>query len=42
MLQKVKLENILFLDIETVAQQSEYSKLSEDFKAHWEKKASSN
>ena len=39
MLQKVKLENILFLDIETVAQQSEFSKLSDDFKAHWERKA---
>lgn len=39
MLQKVKLENILFLDIETVAQQPEFSKLSDDFKSHWEHKA---
>ena len=39
MLQKVKLENILFLDIETVAQQPEFSKLSGDFKAHSEHKA---
>jgi DNA polymerase elongation subunit (family B) len=40
MLSKINLEKVLFLDIETVAQQSEFSKLSDDFKAHWEKKAS--
>lgn len=40
MLQKINLEKILFLDIETVAQQPEFSQLDADFKAHWEKKAS--
>ncbi len=40
MLQKVNLEKVLFLDIETVAQQPEFSQLDADFKAHWEKKAS--
>jgi uncharacterized protein YprB with RNaseH-like and TPR domain len=39
MLQKVNLENILFLDIETVAQQPDFSDLSKDFKKHWVKKA---
>jgi uncharacterized protein YprB with RNaseH-like and TPR domain len=39
MLQNVNLEKILFLDIETVAQQSEFSGLNEDFKKHWEHKA---
>lgn len=39
MLRKVNLEKILFLDIETVAQQPEFSHLSDDFKAHWERKA---
>ncbi len=33
------LKNILILDIETVAQQSEYSKINEDLKKHWEHKA---
>lgn len=39
MLQKVNIENILFLDIETVAQQPQFADLSDDFKAHWERKA---
>jgi uncharacterized protein YprB with RNaseH-like and TPR domain len=40
MLQKVNLEKILFLDIETVAQHPHYSELDDNFKPHWEKKAS--
>ncbi len=40
MLAKINLEKVLFLDIETVAQQPEFSQLDDDFKAHWEKKAS--
>jgi len=40
MLQEVNLEKILFLDIETVAQQPAFSQLNDDFKAHWERKAS--
>jgi predicted PolB exonuclease-like 3'-5' exonuclease len=39
MLGKINLEKVLFLDIETVAQQPEFSQLDADFKAHWEKKA---
>ena len=39
MLQKINLEKILFLDIETVAQNPEYSELDNDFKKHWEQKA---
>ena len=39
MLARINLEKILFLDIETVAQQPEFSQLDNDFKAHWEKKA---
>jgi uncharacterized protein YprB with RNaseH-like and TPR domain len=39
MLQKVNLENILFLDIETVAQHPEHSHLNSVLKEHWEKKA---
>lgn len=39
MLQEVNLEKILFLDIETVAQQPEFSQLNNDYKAHWERKA---
>jgi len=35
----VKLENILFLDIETVSQQAEFSTLDEKSKYLWEKKA---
>ena len=39
MLQKINLEKILFLDIETVAQSPEFSELDDDFKKHWEQKA---
>ncbi len=39
MLEKVDLEKILFLDIETVAQQPDFEKLDEDFKKLWEHKA---
>ena len=39
MLQKINLEKVLFIDIETVAQQPEFSQLSDDFKKHWEHKA---
>jgi len=35
----VKLDNILFLDIETVSQQADYTKLEENTKYIWEKKA---
>ena len=40
MLQKINLEKVLFLDIETVAQHPDFSQLSDDFKKHWEHKAS--
>ena len=39
MFQKINLEKILFLDIETVAQQPEFSQLNDNFKKHWEQKA---
>ena len=39
MLQKINLEKILFLDIETVAQSPEFSQLDANFKKHWEQKA---
>ena len=39
MLERINLEKILFLDIETVAQSPEFSKLDADFKKHWELKA---
>lgn len=39
MLQKINLEKILFLDIETVAQQSHFSDLDDVFQMHWENKA---
>lgn len=39
MLDQVKLEKILFLDIETVSQQPEFNLLDEKLKPHWEKKA---
>lgn len=39
MLQKINLEKILFLDIETVAQQPHFSDLDEVFQKHWENKA---
>lgn len=39
MLQKVNLEKILFLDIETVAQYPNFSDLDAVFQKHWENKA---
>jgi 3'-5' exonuclease len=39
MLEKINLEKILFLDIETVAQSPEFSALDDSFKKHWELKA---
>jgi len=39
MLNNLKLENVLFLDIETVPQLSDFSDLDERFKYLWEKKA---
>ena len=39
MLEKIDLEKILFLDIETVAQQPSFDLLSENYKKHWEHKA---
>lgn len=41
MLNKINLEKVLFLDIETVAQKETFSALNDDFKKHWEKKANS-
>jgi len=40
MLSKINLEKILFLDIETVAQKSEFSELDDNFRKQWEQKAS--
>lgn len=39
MLDKIDLEKILFLDIETVAQHPNFEKLNDDFKKHWEHKS---
>ncbi len=39
MLHKVNINNILFLDIETVPQSSEYNKLNDRIKTLWDKKA---
>ena len=39
MLDQINLEKVLFLDIETVAQQPGFSELDENFKKHWEQKA---
>ena len=39
MLQKLNLENLLFLDIETVPETAHYSDLSEDKKLLWEQKS---
>lgn len=36
---EIKIENILFLDIETVPQQPEYNQLTEKAKEFWDKKA---
>ena len=41
MLGKIKLDKILFLDIETVAQHPQFELLDENLKIHWEKKAAS-
>ncbi|WP_088340099.1 3'-5' exonuclease [Robiginitalea sediminis] len=38
MLQRIPLENILFLDIETVPEQASYSELSEEARELWEQK----
>ncbi|HSH52505.1 MAG TPA: 3'-5' exonuclease [Bacteroidales bacterium] len=40
MLDHIKIENILFLDIETVPQYSDFEKVPEAFKQFWEKKSS--
>jgi len=40
MLNKINIERILFLDIETVPLHSDYNQLEEKFKALWDKKAS--
>ncbi len=39
MLNELKLENVLFLDIETVPQSSSYEELSEPFKQLWDEKS---
>lgn len=39
MLNDLKLDNVLFLDIETVSQVSDFNELDEKFKFLWEKKA---
>lgn len=39
MLQKINLEKVLFLDIETVAQKSNFTELDDVFQKHWENKA---
>ena len=39
MLNNINLEKILFLDIETVAQKSNFEELNDQFKNHWEHKA---
>jgi len=40
MLKEIKLEDVLFLDIETVPQHSSYSEMVPEFQALWDKKAS--
>lgn len=39
MLAQIDLQKILFLDIETVAQQPDFDSLSKEFKKHWEHKS---
>ena len=39
LIQKSKLDNILFLDIETVSQHATYSEMDSDFQKLWDKKA---
>lgn len=38
MLDQLKLDNILFIDIETVPQYSKYDELNDRWKALWDKK----
>jgi 3'-5' exonuclease len=38
MLQTINIENILFLDIETVPMMADYGQLPENYKKHWDKK----
>ncbi len=40
MLENIKLQNVIFLDIETVSQQAEFKKLNKNWKSLWKKKAS--
>ena len=40
MLEKLNLEDVLFLDIETVPQLEAYDSLTDSFKKHWDRKAS--
>lgn len=40
MLENIKIENVLFLDIETVPQYSDFDKIPESFKSFWDKKSS--
>jgi len=40
MLDNIKIENILFLDIETVPQYSDYNDVPKAFQEFWEKKSS--
>ena len=39
MLEKIKIENVLFLDIETVPQYSDFNSVPENFKEFWDKKS---
>lgn len=39
MLEKLNLEDVLFLDIETVPQESTYKEMDDSLKKHWDKKA---
>ena len=39
MLDNLKLNKIIFIDIETVSQEKEFSKLSKKWKSLWEKKS---
>src|ERR1039457_2834472 len=39
MLQTINIENILFLDIETVPMMADYNQLPDNFRKHWDKKS---
>ena len=39
MLEKVKINEVLFLDIETVPAQPNFESLEENYQKHWEKKS---